>query len=236
MRTVMLLAAGVWLVSPLTAQTPAHDPSSTLEQVLPPDVAQQVLAHIADARSRQLPAAALEHRALELSAKGVAPADVSKAVAEQEEAMAKGKAALVSGGRSNPSDDEVDAAGTALGKGVDGAVVSTLAKSAPSGRSLAVPLAVLSSLVDRGLPSDAALQKVVARLQAHATDQELADLPAQAAAGQAHKPATTGEALAATKRPDHGGPPSSVPVNGGSDVRPTTPAAGGNPNHPPGRP
>jgi hypothetical protein len=236
MRTVMLLATGLWVISPLSAQTPAYDPSSTLEQVLPPDVAQQVLAHIADARSRQLPAAALEHRALELSAKGVPPAEVSKAVAAQEDAMARGKAALVAGGRSDPSDDEVDAAGTALGKGVDGTTVSELAQSAPSGRSLAVPLAVLSSLVDRGLPSDAALQKVVTRLQAHATDAELAELPTQAAAGQAHKPPTTGQALAATKRPDHAGPPSSVPVNGGSDVRPTTPAAGGKPDHPRGRP
>lgn len=225
MRNLILLAAGIVMASPATAQTPAHDPSSTLAAVLPPDVAQQVLARIAEARSRQLPAAALENRALELTAKGVAPADVLRAVAAQEEAMAAGKQALAAGGRADPADDEIEAAGLAMGKGVAGKSVSALAKSAPSGRSLAVPLAVMASLVDRGLPADEAIQRVQDRLAARATDQELGALPSQADQGLAHKPPTTGQGLAATKRPGHAGPPASVPTSAGTNLRPSTPPA-----------
>jgi hypothetical protein len=229
MRPLILLAATIVLVSPATAQTPAHDPSTTLAAVLPSDIAQQVLARIADARSRQLPAAALEHRALELTAKGVAPADVLEAVTAQETAMASGRQALVAGGRANPADDEIEAAGMAMERGVDGSSISALAKGTPSGRSLAVPLAVMTSLLDRGLPADQALQRVQERLAAHASDQELRDLPSQADAGQAHKPPVTGPDLAATKRPATAGPPASVPVTGGSSTRPSSPPAPRNP-------
>ena len=55
------------------AQTPAKDPSARLREVLPADVAQRVLARIADARDHQLPAEALENRALKFAAKGVDP-------------------------------------------------------------------------------------------------------------------------------------------------------------------
>jgi phage-related tail protein len=108
--------------------------------------------------------------------------------------------------------------------------VSALAKSAPSGRSLAVPLYVIGSLIDRGLPSDQALQKVQERLQARATDADLQALPAQAVAGQSNKPAQTGRDLAATKRPAGAGAgraasgaPAGVPANAGAAVRPTVP-------------
>ncbi len=104
--------------------------------------------------------------------------------------------------------DEVEAGAEAMRQGVDGAAVSALAKSAPSGRSLAVPLYVIGALADRGLPSDEALKRVQARLQARASDAELqkipGELPPQAVAGQANRPAETGRDLAATKRPGAG--------------------------------
>jgi hypothetical protein len=261
---LLLLGVALWPAA-LLAQTPARDPSTTLEQVLPPSVAAQVLARIADARSRNLPAAALEHRALELQAKGMDPSRIPAALEATESAMVTGKAALAAGGRAEPSDAEVEAAGTAVGKGVDGSAVSDLARSAPSGRGLAVPIAVVTALVDRGLPADDALARVLAKLQARASDAELASLPDRAADGLARKPALTGQALAATKRPDQagppgstpagttpsgvtppvaapptavpvsGGPPASVPVNGGHGMRATTPAPT-LPSHPSGRP
>ena len=223
MQRPAAVLVGMLLAVPAAAQTPARDPSATLEQVLPSDVAALVLVHIADARARQLPAAALEHRALELAAKGVRPADIERDVAAQEIAMAAAKQALEAGGRSHPDDDEVDAAGTVLQKGLDGAAVSALAKSAPSGRSLAVPLLVIASLTDRGLPSDEALEQVLARLQARASDQELQQLPGQSDQALTHRPALTGQALAGTNGSRVSGlvPPS---PHGGGTVRPTTPA------------
>src|SRR5438046_5284769 len=95
--------------------------------------------------------------------------------------------------------DEIESGAEALRKGVDGGKVSALAKSAPSGRSLAVPLYVIGSLVDRGLASQDALERVEQRLKARASDHDLeqmpAELPAHANAGQGNKPAETGRDL-----------------------------------------
>ena len=150
-----------------------------------------------------------------------------------------------------PAGDEVEAGAEAMRKGVDGAKVSELAKSAPSGRSLAVPLYVIGSLVDRGLASSDALARVEQRLMARASDHDLeqlpAELPAQAVAGRGNKPAETGRDLAGTKRPGSpagagqnggsaGGPPANVPANGGAGARPMTPPGlGKKPGTPPGK-
>lgn len=234
-RTLAMLAIATLMGSPVAAQTPARDPSARLKQVLPPDVADRVLATIAEARARQLPAEALEHRALKFAAKGVAPSDIEKSVSAQAERMGDVRTALQAARGTKPADDEVEAGAEAMRKGVDGVAMSALAKSAPSGRSLAVPLYVVGSLIDRGLPSDQALQKVQARLQARATDADLQSLPAQAVAGRANKPAETGRDLAATRRPAGAGAgratsgaPAGVPANVGG-ARPTTPGSGHRP-------
>jgi hypothetical protein len=229
MVLVAILAAG----STASAQTPAHDPSEQLRAVLPADVADRVLAKIADARARQLPAAALEHRANELVAKGARPDDVERGVTRYADQLGSAQAALAQGGRTHPSDDETEAAASVIGKGVDGASVSALAQSAPSGRSLAVPLYVLSSLQDRGLPSDQALARVQADLQARLSDRELQDHAGQSEDPHG-KPAVTGRDLGASKRPASAGRPSTVPANGGQGTRPVSPPA--RPDHPSGRP
>lgn len=220
-------------VSTASAQTPAADPSTQLRAVLPPDVADHVLAQIADARARQLPAAALEHRAAELAAKG-APGDViDAAVTHLAQGLQAGRDALASAGRAHASDTETEAAAAALASGADGAAVSALARSAPSGRSLAVPLYVLSGLMNRGLPSDQALARVQAGLAARLSDRQL-----EAGAGHAGnppgRPAMTGQALAGTHRPAATGRPGTLPANGGAGTRMTAPAAPG--SHPRGRP
>src|SRR6266700_1456284 len=156
----MSVLATMVAMSGALAQTPAADPSAKLREVLPADVADRVLARIADARARELPAAALENRALKFAAKGVPANEIEKSVNAQADRMQKTKDAIEKGRGKKAGDDEVEAGAEAMRKGVDGAKVSELAKSAPSGRSLAVPLFVIGSLVDRGLPSDAALQRV----------------------------------------------------------------------------
>ena len=235
-RILTTVAMATLVAQVARAQTPAHDPSDRLKEVLPADVAERVIAKIAEARARQLPAAALEHRALKFAAKGVAPADIEKSVSEQADRMSKASDALTMARSKKPSDDEVEAGAEAMRMGVDGKQVSALAKSAPSGRSLAVPLFVIGSLVDRGLPSDEALKRVQERLAARAADADIerlpGELPAQAVAGKANKPALTGQDLAATKRPGGagssaggnaaGGPPAGVPANAGRGARPST--------------
>jgi hypothetical protein len=160
------------------AQGPGRDPVVRLREVLPADVAERVIATVTAARERGLPSQALENRALKYAARGVAPEQIERSVAEHATRMDRAQAALAGArGGLRPGSDEVDAAAEAMRIGVDGAGVSALAKSAPSGRSLAVPLFVVGSLVDRGLPSDEAIARVRDRLQSRATDAELERLP-----------------------------------------------------------
>jgi hypothetical protein len=206
------------------AQTPARDPSARLREVLPADVAQRVLARIAEARARQLPAEALENRALKFAAKGVDPKNIERSVNEQAARMETARAALASGRKSTPTGDEIEAGAEAMRKGVDGASVILLAKTAPSGRSLAVPLFVIGSLSDHGLSSADALQRVLARLNDHASDTDLermpGELPPQAVAGQANRPASTGRDFGQSHKPASAGPPAGVPGNAGAKSNP----------------
>ena len=217
-RIRTMLGTGLFVAAALSAQTPAHDPSSRLREVLPADVAEQVLATIAEARAHSLPAQALEQRALKFAAKGVDPRLIAKSIDEQEDRMQKAKDAMNDARRKDISADEIEAGAEALRQGVDGAQVSALAKSAPSGRSLAVPLFVIGSLVDRGLPSDEALARVLARLQARASDAELERIPEGLGASNGNRPATAGRPANPGKAlgaPKGNGPPPGIPANAG---------------------
>lgn len=226
-KLVSILGTGILLsAASAAAQTPAYDPSARLREVLPADVAQKVLATIAAARAHELPAQALEQRALKFAAKGVEPKLIAKSIADQEDRMEKAKDALDD--TRKPSGDEIEAGAEALRQGVDGAAVSALAKSAPSGRSLAVPLFVIGSLVDRGLPSDEALARVLARLQARASDRELESETntSDVGNGQSNRPSSAGRPANPGKPAGVGrgsaGPPAGVPANGGKGAKPTT--------------
>lgn len=249
LNIVMAFAGSAMLAGSVAAQTPANDPTARLKQVLPADAAARVLAVIAKARAHDLPTDALANRALKFAAKGVNPDSIAKSVSEQETRMESVSDTLRRARGHAPAEDEVEAGAEAMRKGVDGAKISALAKEAPSGRSLAVPLYVIGSLVDRGLPSDSALQRVAQRLQARASDRDLermpSELPPQALA-HGNRPAETGRDLAATKRPGSaagagqngnagGGPPAGVPANGGAGARPTNPGSSHKPPTPPGK-
>jgi hypothetical protein len=213
------------------AQVPASDPSARLRAVLPAQVAQRVLARIAEARAHQLPADALENRALKFAAKGVDPVNIERSVNEQASRMEVARAALSSARASAPAGDEIDAGAEAIRKGVDGLSISFLAKNAPSGRSLAVPLFVIGSLTDRGLSSDDALKRVLARLKARASDADLesmpGDFPARGSSGQGNRPASSGREFGQSHKPAWAGPPTGVPGNGGKKSNP------GQSHHPP---
>ena len=225
-------------------QTQSADPSARLRQVLPAEVATRVLALVAKARSRDLPGDALENRALKFAAKGVEPRLIERALVEQEARMEDVRDMLQRTRGRQPDGDEIEAGAEAMRKGVDGAKVSELARSAPSGRSLAVPLYVVGSLVDRGLSLDSALQRVVTGLRARESDRDLetfaTETPAQAM-GRG-KPVESGREIAKTKNAGRGlgagngnaagGPPAGVPANGGAR---TSPGRGKKPPSPPGK-
>lgn len=225
---------------PATPAAAASSPTERLRAVLPADVAERVIATVAAARARELPAEALELRALKFASRGEAPAAIERAVAEHAERMSAARASLATARPARPSGDEIAAGAEALRQGVDGRAIGELARSAPSGRSLAVPLYVLGELAARGLPSDQALARVGERLAARATDSELEQLPVAAAGRRpGGEPGDVGRDVRQTRRPAGvggpggaaGGRPASVPANGGRDARPATP-----PRPPAGRP
>lgn len=229
-RGVIGAGLGIIVAGTLAAQTtaPAADPSAKISAVLPADVAARVLAKIAEARARELPAAALENRVLKFAARGVVPREIERSVNEHAVRLGAAKNAIETARGKKAGDDEVEAGAEALRQGVDGAAVSALAKEAPSGRSLAVPLYVIGGLVDRGLPSDDALARVLARLTARASDAEIqrlpGELPPQAAGGQAHKPPKAETTPpGASRRPGSAGPPPGVPASGGRKTLPKPP-------------
>lgn len=236
MRSVRILLLVGLLPAALAAQ---QDPVERLRQVLPAGVAEQVIATVTEARSRGLPAPAIANRALEAHAKGRDGAAVSAAARAMAQSLADARAALERGGR-QPESNEIESGANAMGLGVSGSAISDLAKSAPSGRSLAVPLAVIGALVNRGLPSDDALKAVQERLTARASNQELAEMPGEAGRliAEGKRPAEVGRALGEARRAAAGGqaappatPPSGVTV-------PAGPPSGvpGNPGRPEGRP
>lgn len=249
MRYSRLLIASMIVLGTRPAGAQATDEAAArLQRVLPANVAARVVAVIARARARDLPAEALENRALKFAARGVDADAIEKSVVEHEARLGQAKAAIERARSGKPAGDEIEAAAEALRKGIDGEKVSEIAKSAPSGRSLTVPLYVVGGLVDRGVSSDDAIKRVADGLRARASDRDLeripSELPSDAARGQGNRPAETGRAIAETKRPGNsaggqgngaGGPPSGVPANGGVRAKPTTPGRGGKPETPPGK-
>jgi hypothetical protein len=225
-----LLIATLLATNGAVAQSPPRDPVARIKEVLPPDVAQRVLARIADARARNLPAEALENRALKFAAKGVDAANIERSVNEQAARMETARNALASGRGAAPAGDEIEAGAEAMRKGVDAASVALLAKSAPSGRSLAVPLFVIGSLTDRGLSSDQAMQRVLARLRSRASDADLealpGELPSQVGRASGKPQGQTGRDFGQSQRPPsagrpaNAGPPTGVPGNGGAKPDP----------------
>lgn len=243
MRRHILVFSGLVLAlaavgADVAAQTPARDPSDRLREVLPSNVANRVLARIAAARSRGLPEQALENRALKFAARGVSAGDIERSVTDHIARMEHARTAIDTVRRGRHADaGEIEAGAEAIRHGVDGAKVSELASSAPSGRSLAVPLFVIGSLVDRGLPSDAALQRVLARMQQRASDRDLEQLPGDVATRGRPDDAGRGAAGDRGPPPHAGGPgrgvggaggppggrPANVPANPGPRGRPGNP-------------
>ena len=226
--STMLMTALLTFAASAMAQT--DDAATRLKEVLPASVAGRVLAVIARARAHELPAEALENRALKFAAKGVQPDSIEKSVVEHEARMERGKETIERARGSRAAADEVEAAAEVLRKGVGGPALSDFAKSAPSGRSLAVPLYVVGGLLDRGLTSDDAMRRVAAGMRARATDRDLekmaSDFSARGNNANARGPDMTGRPVDDPTRPGNGigfgrgHGPAGVPANGGASAKP----------------
>jgi hypothetical protein len=230
-----------------TTAPSASDLRDRLQRVLPADVAEHVLTTITRARAEGLPGDALALRALKFSAKGVKALDIQQSIDQQADRMRQFASSLSQSRSRRPTSDEIEAGAEAIRRGVDGRDISILAKSAPSARSLTVPLYAVASLIDRGVPADEAIARVRSRLEARADDAAIAKLPHEL------RPDATGRDRAQRRGAGNngmghgsdnrgvgrgnggmgGGPPAGVPANGGQKH-----GAQGNPGNghvPPGK-
>ena len=145
--------------------------------VLPAEIAQRVMRLASDARDHRLPGSAIESAALEMRAKGASPKLVERRVALFARLLADAQAAMTLARDTVPSDAEITAAASAIARGVTSAALHDFVEGAPRDRSLALPLFVVSSLVDRGLAPRDALGRVGTAMSERATDEELLALP-----------------------------------------------------------
>ena len=99
------------------------------------------------------------------------------------------KAALVRAGRAQPDQQEVALAAKAMERGATDAQIEALAKHAPADRSLAVSFNVLTTLAVRGVSLDSAVATVAAKLDAKATDEQIASLAGAVKPAGANAPA-----------------------------------------------
>jgi hypothetical protein len=230
-RSITVFATGI-LMLVLTLQSPAADaqgvegdPIARLSTVLPADVARHVLAVIDEARAEHLPADALANRSLKFAARGIAPQQIARAVDEQLVRMRSVRDALRTSRNASPRVDEIEAGAEALRQGVKPPDLATLAREAPSGRSLTVPLYVMGSLVNQGVSSDKALLRVQKQLLARSSDADIeASAGDNAAAGRAapgeehgHGGEESGRGNGAgSSGANSHGPPAGVPGNSGA--------------------
>ena len=149
------------------ADAPASD-EARLRARLAPEVAQQVLAIVREARDAGLPADPLVARAFEGASRGVDAAGIVASVRRQATSLAHARTAL--GGAA--AADEIVAGASALLAGVPADSLARL-RSARAGGSLVIPLVVLCDLVARGVPVEAASVAVLTAARAGATDGSL---------------------------------------------------------------
>jgi len=166
----MVVSAMLSLVALVAIAPPAHatDPrtdEARLRARLAPEVVQQVLAIVREAREAGLPADPLVARALEGASRGADAAGILAGVRRQATALAQARAALGAAAAS----DEIVAGASALMAGVPADSLARL-RAARAGGSLVIPLVVLCDLVARGVPVDAASVAVLTAARAGATD------------------------------------------------------------------
>lgn len=175
------------------SKTEEGSASARLKKLLPRATAERVLASISAARSKGLPASALENRALKYAAKDVKPKDIDDAIAADAEAMAKARQIFTAAGWRDPSAQEIDVAAQLLGEGADSASIGALAQFAAAGRPIDVPLHVSAELAAASSSPNETLARVEDRVRSGASDAQLEQMlnePVKAVASKTKGKAT----------------------------------------------
>ena len=177
---------------------------------LDPTLRDALAAVLADARRDSLPVAALEGKALEGQAKSRPASQIVAVVTQLAGDMRAARALLRGeGGGPSASADEIVAAADALHQGVPPDAVRDLRRDAPTGANLSIALAVLGSLIARGVPADHAAEVVRTLVQGGTPAGRLIELPGRldhALAGGGPPAAALGNVLRGMNLPVPPGP------------------------------
>jgi hypothetical protein len=201
---------------------------AAVAQTQQPD--ERIDAAMARARQAGVPVSLLESKLAEGKAKGVAMDRIAAAIDRRESALEKAHDAL----RGQQDATASLAVGAdAIEAGVSEGVLKAVADAAPRDRRN-VAIAALTELVRQGQLPDAALQRVRDALKRG--PDALANLPAEAAAGQSHAgsgaPSDRGPGSSNGRSGGQASPPAGVPAPG---APPQAGKPGGAPSNP-GRP
>ena len=128
------------------------------------------------ARRHGLPDEAIRRRVAEGRANGVSELQLAVTAHRMRVTMEASVEAMAAGGHARPSSDEIERCAAAMDQGYTRSQVETVAKSAPSDRSLAVAFDVLTKLSARGLPLSRALEQVTSKLLARQSDEQIQSL------------------------------------------------------------
>ena len=167
-----LVFALAWTLT--SAARAASDPApeeARLRARLDPETAHTVIELIHTARAAGLPTQPLVGRAFEGASRGASGAIISGAVREQLDALTTARVAL--GSSSDPN--ELVAGAMALLSRAPADTLARLRVTRPR-QSLVVPLVVLSDLIARHVPVDAASSTVITATRAGARDADLLKL------------------------------------------------------------
>jgi len=129
-------------------------------------------AQLALAREHHVPEQPIRRRVAEGRAKGATETQLAASARQLRLDLEASAAAMVRASRT-PSDAETERGAYLIERGYTSVQLETVAKSAPSDRSLVVAFDVLSDLRARGVASERAITQVASKLQARASDESL---------------------------------------------------------------
>lgn len=173
LSTLFLLAA---VPGAVMAQASADTTRSSAEASASSSATVELRALRQEARDSQVPEQALVNVMAEGQAKGATDAQLVAAGHATLARLVATKQALISAGREHPSDADIQQGATLMAQGATSAQVAAFAAKAPADRSLAVAFSALASLTARGTSVAEAMAQVGSRLEASASDAELATL------------------------------------------------------------
>ena len=131
-----------------------------------------------EARAQKLPVRPIARRVAEGRAKGAAEATILTSAAVTKANLSATQEAMVSAGRTHPTDAEIERGAHAMERGVTNIQIEALVRHAPADRSLVVAFDVLAKLTARGVPVTEAVAQVQSKIDARASDAAITALAA----------------------------------------------------------